>query len=127
MAIGGALGALARSGVADLVPVGANGFPWATLWTNLSGSFVLGALLTLVLERWPPTRYVRPFAAIGFLGSYTTWSTLMVEVDRLAAHGRMLVAAAYAVVSIASGLGAVHLGITLGRRRPGAESEQRAG
>jgi CrcB protein len=118
--IGGSLGTLARWGVAKLVPVGANGFPWATLWTNLSGSFVLGLLLTLVLERWPPTRYVRPFAAVGFIGSYTTWSTLMVELDRLAAHGRVPVAATYAAVSLAGGLVAVYVGIALGRWRPGA-------
>src|ERR1043165_9943732 len=65
VAAGGALGAPARYGVAQLVHVAPGTFPWATFWTNISGSFVLGLLLALLLERFPPTRYLRPFVATG--------------------------------------------------------------
>ena len=48
-----------------------------------------------VLEIWPPTRYVRPFAAIGFLGAYTTFSTWMVETAELVSHDRPGLAVGY--------------------------------
>ena len=88
IAIGGALGAPARYGIAQLIPVTPGTFPWATFWTNLSGAFVLGFFLTVVIERFPPTRFVRPFFGIGFLGAYTTFSTLAVETAKLGARRR---------------------------------------
>ena len=101
IAIGGALGAPARYGIAQLLPVAPGTFPWATFWTNLSGAFVLGVFLTVVLERYPPTRFVRPFFAIGFLGAYTTFSTLAVETARLVQDGEVALAVGYTVASIA--------------------------
>ena len=86
---------------------------------NITGSFVLGVLLTLVIERWPPTQYVRPFAAIGFLGSYTTFSTWMVEADVLVKDGYAGIAAVYVVASLVVGL-AVSAGILVARRRRSA-------
>jgi fluoride exporter len=118
IAAGGALGAPARYGISEAVPVTLGEFPWATFWANVSGSFLLGVLLTLILERWPPTRFVRPFAAVGFLGSYTTWSTFVVEADRLAAHGHAALAAVYVAVSLAVGLAVVYVGVVVGRLRP---------
>jgi CrcB protein len=79
---------------------------------------VLGLLLTFVIERWPPTRYVRPFAAIGFLGAYTTFSTYMVETDLLVKDGNAAVALTYVVASLLAGLVAVYLGIVIGRLWP---------
>ena len=117
IAVGGALGSAARYGVAQLITVAPDTFPWATLWTNISGSFVLGVVLALVLERFPPTRYVRPFAATGFLGAYTTYSTFAVETDVLVKDGHAGVALAYVVVSLAAGLSAVWLGMWMARGR----------
>ncbi|MDQ6796435.1 MAG: CrcB family protein [Actinomycetota bacterium] len=112
------MGSVARYAVSRAQPVGAGSFPWATLWTNVSGSFVLGVLLTLILQRWPPTRFVRPFAATGFIGAYTTWSTFMVETDELLAHGHAATAVAYTVVSIVVGLTAAWVGMLVGRLWP---------
>jgi CrcB protein len=92
--------------------------PWATLAVNLSGSFAIGVLLTFVLERWPPTRYVRPFAAIGCLGAFTTFSTFAVESDLLIKEGRVGIAIGYGVASVAGGLVAAYLGIVVGRAWP---------
>jgi fluoride exporter len=119
IAAGGALGAPARYAIGLAVHVAPGSFPWATFWINLSGSFALGLLVTLIVERWPPTRFVRPFVAVGFLGAYTTWSTFVVEADELLAHGHAAVAAAYVAASLAGGLAAVLAGVALARGRGG--------
>lgn len=115
IALGGAIGAAARYGVAQLIPVARSGFPWATFWTNVSGSFALGLILILLLERLPPTRYVRPFVATGFLGAYTTYSTFAVEADLLVRGGHAPTGIAYALVSLVAGFLAVWAGMRAAR------------
>jgi CrcB protein len=115
IAAGGALGAPARYEVAQIIHVAKDTFPWATFWTNVSGSFALGFLLILVIERFPPTRYVQPFFATGFLGAFTTFSTFAVESDLLIKDGHAAIGIVYAVASLATGLAAVWAGITLAR------------
>lgn len=115
---GAALGGPARYGVTRLIGVASNGFPWATFWINVSGSFALGLMLVLILERFPPSRYIRPFFATGFVGAYTTFSTFAVEMDLLIRLGRPGTAAAYAGASVAAGVTAAWAGIMLGRRAP---------
>jgi CrcB protein len=118
IALGGALGAPARYGVAQLVGSGANGFPWATFWTNISGAFLLGLILALVLERFPPTRYLRPFVATGFLGAFTTYSTFAVETDLLVKDGHLTVAVTYATATFLTGFAAAWCGILAARSLP---------
>ncbi len=121
VAAGGALGAPARYEISLAVHVAPGTFPWATFWINVSGSLVLGVLLTLIIERWPATRFVRPFFAVGFLGAYTTWSTFMVDTDVLAKDGHVAIAIAYVVASLVVGLSAAYAGIVLGRLWPHRE------
>lgn len=118
VAAGGALGASLRHWLSDVFPVHAGRFPWATFGINASGSFVLGVLLTLVVERWPPTRYVRPFLAIGVVGAYTTFSTFVVEADLLVRDGHVATAAVYVITSLVVGLVALFAGVTSGRAWP---------
>lgn len=118
IAVGGALGASGRYGVAQLVHVTPDTFPWATFWTNISGSFALGLLLAFVLERFPPSRYLRPFAATGFLGAYTTYSTFAVETVMLIRSGHVPIAVAYTVSSLLAGFVAVWAGIVAARAAP---------
>jgi CrcB protein len=115
IAAGGAVGGAARYLIEQAMPAGREAFPWATFVINVSGSLALALLLVFVLEIWPPTRYVRPFAAIGFLGAYTTFSTWMVETSELVSHGRLALAAGYLAGSVLAGLAAVSLGLVLGR------------
>jgi len=117
IAVGGALGTLARYGTDRAIVASPTGFPWATFAVNVSGSFLLGLVVTLVVERWPPTRFVRPFAAIGFCGGFTTFSTLAVETAQRVQHGHVALAAAYVVASLAVGLGAAVLGMAAARGR----------
>jgi len=125
IALGGALGAPARYGISLAVHVTPGTFPWGTFWTNLSGSFAVGFVLVLVLERFPPTRYLRPFLATGFLGSYTTYSTFAVETDLLVRNGRLGVALAYVVGSFGAGLAAAWAGALLARAAPGWRRHRR--
>jgi fluoride exporter len=118
IALGGALGAVARYEVAQLIHVSKDAFPWATFWTNISGAFVLGFFLTLVVERFPPSRYPRPFFAVGFLGAYTTFSTMAVETVSLIRDGRPGLGVGYLTGSIAAGLVVVYAGIVLARLLP---------
>lgn len=69
--LGGALGAVARFGVSQWAR---DGFPWHTLAVNLAGSFLLGLLFLDTGES-----DARSFAAVGFLGAFTTLSTFSVE------------------------------------------------
>ncbi len=118
VAVGGAAGALARYELASAIPVGGDGFPWSTLTINLSGAALLGFLLTLLLERRPPTRYLRPLLGTGFTGAYTTWSTFMVDADQLISHHHVALAVLYVLVSLVGGLAAVTLSVAGTRRLP---------
>jgi CrcB protein len=115
IALGGMLGASARYELAQAFPAHSGGFPRATFLANISGSFVLGALLVLLLERFPPTRYLRPFLATGVLGAYTTMSTYQVETALLLKDRHFAVAASYSLGSLIAGLAAAYLGIVIGR------------
>jgi CrcB protein len=77
--------------------------------------------MVLLLEVWPPRRYLRPFLGVGVLGGYTTFSTAMLEGRDLLAGGHAVTAAFYLAASLAVGLAAVALGIVLARLavRPG--------
>jgi fluoride exporter len=116
VAVGGAIGAPLRYELGLAVSTPAGGFPLATFLINVSGSLVLGVLVTLIAERWPPTTYLRPFAATGILGAYTTWSTFMVDTDQLVQGDHVAVAAGYVVASLVAGLAAAYAGIWLARR-----------
>jgi CrcB protein len=110
------IGATLRYEVATLIHVPAGGFPWATFWTNVSGALVLGFLLVLLIERFPPTRYARAFAGTGVLGAYTTFSTFSVETDVLLKDGHVGIALAYVGATLLAGLAAVWVGVVLSRR-----------
>src|SRR4051794_22770193 len=72
---GGACGALARYAVAEAWPHAAGGFPVSTLLVNVSGCLLIGVLMVVVTEVAPERRLLRPFAGVGVLGGYTTFST----------------------------------------------------
>jgi fluoride exporter len=114
--IGGAAGALARWVVELAVPSVA-GFPLATFLINSTGAFGLGLVGVLLLERLAPTRYLRPLLGIGFLGAYTTFSTMAMEGVRLLDAGRPQLAVGYWVAALLVGQMAGVWGMWLGRLR----------
>lgn len=130
IALGAMPGATARYALSRLAPVHTGGFPWATFWTNVSGSFALGFLLVVLVERLRPIgrapRYARVFAGTGFLGAYTTFSTFSVEADVLVKDGHGTTALAYVVASLVVGLAAAFAGMVAARGLPGATGPGRA-
>jgi CrcB protein len=116
IAVAGALGALARYGLEGFVSRRQSGaFPWGTFAVNISGAFVLGLVFTLATERWGLAPWLRSALTIGFLGAYTTFSTLSFETYRLAADRALGLAVGNMLGSCAAGLAAVYLGVVLAR------------
>jgi len=108
-ALGGS-GACARFLVDAVVSSRAGrALPYGTLVVNLMGAFVLGALTGAALDE---TAF--RLAGTAAIGSYTTFSTWMLETHRLAEDGELREAGANVVVSLALGLGAAALGRALG-------------
>jgi fluoride exporter len=114
--VGGAVGTVARYLLEVHHPAAQSGIPWTTLAINLSGSLVIGLLVPLtdhVAHRAP---LVRPLLVIGFLGGWTTYSTLAVEATLLAKDGDVGNCLAYLAATVVGGLALVVLGHALGRR-----------
>ena len=113
---GGFFGAVARYLVDGWVSrlTGA-GFPWGTLAINLSGSFLLGLLFAMTIDRGVLPAEIRAPVMIGFIGAYTTFSTWMLESWRLVESGEIAAAAGNVIGSVVLGLLAVFLGLLVGR------------
>ena len=90
-------------------------FPVGTLVINVTGSFAIAIVLTLVTERVAAPPWVRPMVAIGFLGSYTTFSTFSYETLALARDGAWAMAGLNIILSVAASLVGVYLGTSLAR------------
>lgn len=116
VALGGAAGAMTRYVVDGWISArtGAE-FPWGTLAINLSGSFLIGMLFALAIEGDVLPSWVRGPLMIGFIGAYTTFSTLMLESWRLFEDGAGLLALGNIAGSSILGIVAVVAGLTVGR------------
>ena len=116
IAAGGALGALGRYGVMNLVgALAGRVFPWGTLAVNLLGSLLLGALFVLVVQNEAVRREWESVLTVGFLGAFTTFSTFSLETMVMLQTGRVLTAAAYVGTSVVVCVAAAGLGMRLAR------------
>jgi fluoride exporter len=116
IAIGGALGAIARYQVAAVVqarvPVG---FPYGTFVVNVSGCLIMGFATALLTERLmvhPNWLFLIP---IGFIGAYTTFSTFELETFRAVTDGSWPIAGAYVAGSVVAGYVALWAGFIAAR------------
>ncbi|MFI4934068.1 MAG: fluoride efflux transporter CrcB [Caulobacterales bacterium] len=113
IAIGGALGSVARYGLSSLVAQWfGETFPWGTIIVNVTGSFVIGFFATLT---GPDGRVLvapdaRQFVMIGVCGGYTTFSSFSLQTLNLVREGEIAYAGANIGVSVAACLFAVWLG-----------------
>ncbi len=116
VAAGGAVGATVRALLESTFPAQPGAWPWTTFWINVVGSFLLGALLETLVRTGPDEgarRAARLGAGTGVLGGFTTYSTFVVEVERLASDGHLGLGAAYAVVSVVVGIAAAAAGFAV--------------
>jgi fluoride exporter len=93
-------------------------FPLGTLAINLTGCLVMGGFITYMLTRSPVVPEVRLLVAVGFLGSYTTFSTYSLETATLWHRGQHKLALGYGLGSAALGVVCLELGSWLARRLP---------
>jgi CrcB protein len=114
--LGGFVGAIARYTLDGWVVArtGAS-FPFGTLAVNVSGSVLIGVLFALMIERGVLDAGLRAPLMIGFVGAYTTFSTLALESWRLAEDGAWLLAVANLGGSAVLGMVAVVAGLAIGR------------
>ena len=114
--IGGFVGATARYAVDGWVTnLTDASFPWGTLAVNVSGSLLIGLLFALASERAVIPPDLRGPIMIGFVGAYTTFSTLALESWRLMDGGAWLLSAANLGASVLLGVAAVIAGVAIGR------------
>ena len=115
VALGGAIGSAARYLVGVFV---ANrfgpDFPWGTFIVNVSGSFLIGVILSLVGGGQLPAG-ARLFLAVGVMGGYTTFSTYSNETLQLVQGGEVGAAMFNALGQVVAGFIGVYLGVVLGR------------
>lgn len=117
VAAGSVIGGVARY-LASLLIAGTPGFPWATLFVNVTGSFIIGFYATFSGPdgRLFASAQQRQFVMTGFCGGYTTFSTFSLETFNLFRFGKSSTAATYIAISVVCWLLAVWLGHMLAAR-----------
>ncbi len=100
VALGGALGAVSRYGLTQLVPIAASGFPWGIWFANVVGSMLMGLFYVLIIERGVIAQQWTPFIMVGFLGALTTFSSFALDAVLLWQNGQFGTALAYIISSV---------------------------
>lgn len=114
--LGGSIGAVARAGLVELLPPQPSEWPWPTFVANVLGALLLGYFTTRLQERLPLSAYRRPLLGTGVCGALTTFSTMQVELLEMLDGGRLVLAGAYATVSVVCGFAAIAVATNLVRR-----------
>jgi fluoride exporter len=116
VAVGGAIGGLARYGLNRAWPTAPGCFAWATFAENVLGCLLIGLLMVFVLDLWPTRPYLRPFLVTGVLGGFTTFSAYALDTRSLLAAGHVPLGLAYLFGTVVAGLVAVVVGLAVGRK-----------
>jgi CrcB protein len=111
---GGAIGALARVGLAGAASPEVGGWPWATFAANMIGALLLGYFVARLRDH-PEDSVAHPFLTTGICGTLTTFATLQLEVFELFEAGHGALAAAYLGATLVAGYLCVRLGMALER------------
>ncbi|MBN1943819.1 MAG: fluoride efflux transporter CrcB [Phycisphaerae bacterium] len=117
IALGGALGAMARYGLTEQVQKWLGpGFAWGTLSVNLLGCFLIGVAFHAISAVGPLPHEVRFLAVVGFLGAFTTFSTFSLEIVNFLRDGQFTTAAGYVLLSNIVGVGLCFAGLQAGHK-----------
>jgi len=109
--LGGFVGAVSRYGLALWIGQRwGRVFPLGTFVVNVSGSFLIGLLMTLLAERFTGNPHWRLLLVVGFLGAYTTFSTFEYETGALMKDGEWFFAMLNIILSVVAGFIALKLG-----------------
>ena len=119
IAVGGALGTLARFGLAEALPSPGADWHWATLIANVIGAAALGVILVRLPNPTSGPSRLRAFLATGVCGGLTTFSTMQRELLTMIDGGHGALALSYAAVSVVAGLLAVLVAVRLSNRGEG--------
>ena len=112
IALGGAIGAVARyQTMVWLTRWLGSGFPFGTLFINVTGSFLMGLFIELLAVRLGGTLQWRAFVAVGVLGAFTTFSTFSLDAVVLYERGQLLAAGAYLAASVSLSILALFAGL----------------
>jgi CrcB protein len=116
VAIGGALGSLARHYLSSAIYAATgNSFPWGILWVNVIGGFVMGVIVEASALRWNLMPELRAFLTVGILGGFTTFSTFSLDSVLLLQKGAYGAAAGYIGGSVILSILALFAGLYLAR------------
>ncbi len=117
VALGSALGGVARYAIGRLVPTVPGGWPLATMAVNVVGSFAIGWVAAWLASRTaagPANETLRVFLMTGVLGGFTTYSAFALETVTLGSGGALLRATAYVLATVVLCLAAALAGRALG-------------
>ena len=112
IAVAGALGAMARYGLDELIGRRAGAFPWGIFVVNITGAFLIGFAVEALEPRFEES-WVRAAIVTGFLGAYTTFSTFSLDTAFLMERGELAAAAAYIAASVVLSIAALFAGLHL--------------
>lgn len=112
---GGAIGTLGRWLVDGSLPEAGPGWGWATLTVNVTGALAMGLLVAWLSARVAHP-LIRPFAAVGLLGGWTTYSTFALDAPTIIGGDGIVSAVGYVVATLVLGVGASLAGLLTGER-----------
>lgn len=117
IAVGGAFGAVSRYGTAlGVYSVFGRSFPYGTLFVNVIGSFLMGILSIMLLDRFNIGPEWRAAILVGFLGAFTTFSTFSIETLNLLEQGDLVRALLNMLLSVSLCILAVWFGVSVCRQ-----------
>lgn len=115
LALAGGMGTLARYGLAGFVQKSGMSFPWGTFAVNICACFIVGILWSLFENKWNVSGETRTIVLVGFMGAFSTFSTLIFETGDLLRSSEWLYAAVNLTIHNGLGLFALFIGAAIGR------------
>ena len=114
--LGGGFGALSRYLIIDQInKLGTSSFPYGTILVNILGALLIGVIYYLLISKVIINEQLKVFITIGFLGSFTTFSSFNLDFFRLIESGNMFLAMMYALFTFLTTIVAFYIGYSLSR------------